>query len=281
MKKKLLFLILFSVLSIGTHFAFGQYCVPTTAIPYSADMPGVRQVVLNTIDRTSLDLENYPQNSYVNTGLSTILQKGETYTISINTSVDATIDPSMNIRVWIDYNQDFDLGDAGETVIGMDYVNAGTHTGTFTVPSTALGGPTRMRVTSKMTNIGGHSLPTPCDDPADPLGYHGEIEDYTVDIQGTTSIDPVNSDVKSWSINFIEGTTVKLDYELTGNARVSFTLYNLIGEKVFSIPAIEQVSGRHEIRNSSFNVSYTSQQVFIAVLEINGRISSKRKLLND
>ncbi|MEO8067226.1 MAG: GEVED domain-containing protein [Flavobacteriales bacterium] len=159
-----------------------QWCVPATAIPYAATMPGVTHVVCNTIDRTSTDIENYPYNSYVNTGLTTVLEQGATYPLSIGFTIDNTISPHMNLRVWVDLNHDGQLDDVGETLLSVDHLAGPVYTGQITIPPSAMTGPTRMRVTAKMCSHGGHTLPTPCDLPPDPFGYHGELEDYTVDI---------------------------------------------------------------------------------------------------
>lgn len=280
MKKTLHILKLALILSFVANFSSAQYCVPTTAIPYNANMPGIRLVQLNTIDRQSLDIENYPSNSYVNTGLSTTLEKGETYPISINTSVDATISPTMNIRVWIDYNQDFDLEDVGETVISVDHQYSGTYTGSFTVPLTALSGPTRMRVTSKMSDLGGHTLPTACDDPPDPYGYHGEIEDYTVEIMGTTDINSVHSSLNSWDVHLGNGM-ITLQYDLSKSAQVSFDLYNILGEKEFSVEPQQQKSGAHTFRDNFSVSNINSSGIFIAVFNIDGVAGSRKIILND
>jgi hypothetical protein len=74
-------------------------------------------------------------------------------------------------RIWIDYNQDGDFADAGEAVFsgsGRSIVS-----GSFTVPTSAASGNTRMRVSMK---YGGY--PPYCG-----TFYYGEVEDYTVDIQ--------------------------------------------------------------------------------------------------
>ena len=74
-------------------------------------------------------------------------------------------------KVWIDYNKDGDFGDTGEQV----YSGSGTSakTGSFTVPSTALTGNTRIRVVmrdnSTVPNCGTFT--------------YGEVEDYTANIQ--------------------------------------------------------------------------------------------------
>ncbi|MEO8588278.1 MAG: GEVED domain-containing protein, partial [Flavobacteriales bacterium] len=99
--------------------------------------------------------------------------------------------PDMNLRVWVDMNHDGQLDDIGETLLSVDHRSPSSYTGTISIPLTAMTGPTRLRVTAKMSNLGGHSLPTPCDFPADQLGYHGEMEDYDVTIVEATGINEV------------------------------------------------------------------------------------------
>lgn len=176
-----------------------QWCVPTTAIPYSANMPGITRVTVGSIDRISLDIENFPNNSYVHTGLSQTFEKEETYPISIQFTIDAGIADHMNLRVWIDLNQDGQLDDPGETLLSVDHV-VGAYSGVLAIPTTAMSGDTRMRVTAKMCSHGGHSLPTPCDNPPDPLQYHGEIEDYDVTIVEASAIGEHSGPVSSATV---------------------------------------------------------------------------------
>jgi hypothetical protein len=78
----------------------------------------------------------------------------------------------MYWRVWIDYNQNGVFTDAGEQVVSTTFNGAGNKTGTFTIPTTALLGTTRMRVSAK---YGAYS--TPCE-----TFTYGEVEDYTINI---------------------------------------------------------------------------------------------------
>lgn len=162
------------------------WCTPTGAGAYASTMPGITNFTLNTINRPSNDLEN-TTNNYTNTGMSTTLTAGSTYTVTMTYTIDATICPDMNLRVWIDYNRDGQLDDPGETAITSNNQTSLSYSGSFMVPTTAVNGTTHCRVTAKMTSNGGHTLPTPCNVPADPLGYHGELEDYTIIITGGVS----------------------------------------------------------------------------------------------
>ncbi len=152
-------------------------------VPYSTDQPGIFNFKLNTLNRTSLPVESMSA-VVVTTGDTTTLVRGQTYTVTINHTRDAITFPTVrnNIRVWIDYDHNYSFAGTGETVISSDLQTFGVYTNTFTVPSTAPLGYTRLRATAKMSSEGGHSFPTACDSPADPLGYHGEMEDYTVKI---------------------------------------------------------------------------------------------------
>jgi len=210
-----------------------QWCIPSTIIPYAPTMPGITHVVIGTIDRTSSDLENYPNNSYVNTGLSTDLEIGNTYSVSITHTIDGTICPDMNLRVWIDYNLDYSLEDAGETVISVNHHAPGTYSGTFTIPATAVPGITRMRITAKMSNIGGHTLPTPCDMPnPDPLGYHGETEDYSLNILTATGIQNAPSPYSTLSV-FPTVVTDHVTISIPSSEITTIKLTNALGDIVW------------------------------------------------
>ena len=210
-----------------------QWCTPETAIPYNANMPGITHFILNTIDRESTDLEDYPNNSFVNTGLSTTLLKGDQYSATITHTIDATICDDMNLRIWIDFNQDGDFMDIDETVLSEDHHEVGTFEDSFTIPLTALSGATKMRVTAKMSSNGGHILPTPCDIPADPFGYHGEFEDYDIIISSETGItdnNTVNTSIKLFpnpATNTFSVLTQNVNTQISG-----YTISNINGSVI-------------------------------------------------
>lgn len=196
MKKTRLLLIAF--LTLLTIHSQAQYCLLPGRTTYSAEQPGITNFKLNTIDRTSGSVEQpLTEGQITVSGDTTELALGKTYTVELTHTRDATFFPTArnNIRLWVDYNQNEDFTDNAETAISEDYQAYGTFTGTFTVPMDAKLGYTRLRATAKMSDDAGHTVPTPCDEPKDPLDYHGEMEDYVVKIvQFPTSINTASAD---------------------------------------------------------------------------------------
>ncbi len=211
-----------------------QYCLLPGRVPYDALQPGITNFKLNTINRSSGNVENMSKVIVV-TSDTTSLIVGQTYTVTMSHTRDSVIFPTTrnNIRVWIDYNKNSSFQDAGETVISSDLKPYGVFTGTFTVPATAPLGMTRLRATAKMSADAGHSLPTPCDTPvADPIGYHGEIEDYFVKIIAPpTSV----ADVAQGSNNatvYPNPTTgqITVSVERSGGESLSIELLDVTGK---------------------------------------------------
>ncbi len=106
------------------------------------------------------------------TGLTANVTAGSSYSISISPAFSGTIYQEY-FRVWIDFNQDGDFTDAGEEVFAAGPTSA-TVSGTITIPTSALNGNTRMRVSMKWSGA-----PTSCE-----TFSYGEVEDYTVNISG-------------------------------------------------------------------------------------------------
>ncbi|MCB0805356.1 MAG: PKD domain-containing protein [Bacteroidales bacterium] len=113
------------------------------------------------------------------TSLVANIQAGQSYPIDVEVTV--TGNWLQYAWVWIDWNKNCDFTDAGEAFsIGVTPGSTGTFvlSGTIIVPSGALSGPTRMRV-SERYNID----PGPCDQ-----STFGETEDYTVNVQSGTNV---------------------------------------------------------------------------------------------
>src|SRR5690606_6539993 len=107
-----------------------------------------------------------------------------TYQLTLKGNTDGNW--TNNFRVFFDWNQDGDFNDSGEThnagsifnSTGLDGVQAVTN---VTIPSTALPGPTRMRVKKIYGTV---SINNPC------LGDEfGQFEDYTINVTVCTPLD--------------------------------------------------------------------------------------------
>src|SRR5690606_7878043 len=100
--------------------------------------------------------------------------KGSSNTITITPEWSGSVYREA-YRVWIDYNQDGDFNDSGEQVYNRTRTNVSVVSGSFTVPTSAVNGATRMRVSMKY-----NASPTACEAFA-----YGEVEDYTVIISAS------------------------------------------------------------------------------------------------
>ncbi len=105
------------------------------------------------------------------TGVNIDLDIENTYPISITPLWTGTI-YDEGYAVWIDFNQDGDFDDTGEEVFTQAPSQDDPVSGNITIPTDALFGPTRMRVSMKYDGI-----PTSCES-----FNFGEVEDYTVNI---------------------------------------------------------------------------------------------------
>lgn len=140
-----------------------DYCTATHLYDYGY----INNVTVGTIDRNS----RWGTNGYADyTAQSTTMQVGTGYPITIGVENDHW---SHNVvAVWVDWNQDGDFEDAGESIYAVEA--ADPYSATITPPAHAFSGSTRMRVRLLYWKAA-----TPCG--AD--NYFGDVEDYTIIIQ--------------------------------------------------------------------------------------------------
>jgi len=279
MKKitKTIFLLLLAL--SGSITAYAQWCNVTTAIPYSTNMPGITNVTLNTINRNSLAIENYPNNSYVNTGVSTTLNAGEAYSFSITHTRDAVVFPTArnNIRVWIDYNHDFSFDDPGETAVSLDLQTYGTSTASFTVPTSVVVGTTRMRITAKMSADAGHTPPTSCDSPADPLGYHGEIEDYDVILSSSVGVNELTASLNKFILSPNPASTdLTVNYGVEKTSEISFIIYDVLGKRIYMAGPVTKPAGAHKLSLKLRDLNITGGGVYFLEMNLDNKKSVQR-----
>lgn len=166
-----------------------QYCMPT--FQYGADSNMISNVTFGTINNSS-PVQSGNAQIYENfTAISTDLQSGNSYPISVK-GPSSTF-PS-DVVVYIDFNQNGNFDDAGESFyIGRleaaNPANAFTINNTIAIPANAANGSTRMRVL-KNTNVQAYSNPAAANSissACDTSLRAGQTEDYTVNIIGNTA----------------------------------------------------------------------------------------------
>ena len=165
-----------SLLTSQGGVAPGSTTPPPTTVTYCASKGTsvayeyISLVQLGSINRTSGADGGY----YNGTALSTSVAAGSSQTISYQTGFTGS-GYAEYFRIYADWNQNGTF-DAGETLVSSTNtaVVTGVRSATFTVPTTAKSGNTRLRVVmsdnSATTSCGSYS--------------YGETEDYTISITG-------------------------------------------------------------------------------------------------
>ncbi|WP_304156074.1 GEVED domain-containing protein [Mesonia mobilis] len=176
----------------------------------------VNDEYISRVQLGSIDNSSGAGNGYSDfTNLSTSLSKNVSSAISITPTWTGT-QYNEAYSVWIDYNQDGDFNDAGEQVFTRSATQNSPVSGSFIVPSSALEGATRMRVSMKYNGI-----PTACES----FSY-GEVEDYTVTISGSTADTEAPSAPTNLSANNVTETTVDLSWNASSD-NVGVTGYDV------------------------------------------------------
>ncbi len=175
-------------------------------------------VKLNSINRTSGNDGGYKDN----TNLSTNVAYGSN---SIQYSAGFASGSYREYwKVWIDYNRNGTF-DSNELVVNRNSTSSGTLTSLFTVPTSALPGLTRMRVSMKY-----NASQTACETFA-----YGEVEDYTVNI-GTNpiqGIDGGNNSLSNAEMTLYPNPAKQtLNISLIDATGKDYVIYNLVGQVV-------------------------------------------------
>ncbi|MBN4062355.1 SprB repeat-containing protein, partial [Bacteroidales bacterium AH-315-I05] len=180
----------------------GQYCTP---VPTFGTNEGdyINDVMLGLINNTNTGVQGGPSyNDF--TSMSTTLQQSSNYVFTVSGASNSGNDASF--AVWIDYNQDNDFSGPGEKLGEITTSTSSLpQTISFTVPSSAIVGTTRLRVRL----VRGDTLLNACTDYS-----YGETEDYAVVIDtlsctslamSVSSADPSCGDTDGWAAVSVSG----------------------------------------------------------------------------
>jgi hypothetical protein len=177
MKKITLLTLMLCISSLAFAQFPAPYCGP---LEYNTNVEPITLVSIAEINNvTDATVDGSPAHEDFTT-LTANLTLGEAYDITFEGNTAGGFDNSYT--VFIDFNQNDILDDAGEFFVFEDVINGSTgtdgmsYTGSITVPVDALEGDTRMRV-KKIYNSA--SIMDPC--VGGGVGY-GQAEDYTVNI---------------------------------------------------------------------------------------------------
>lgn len=152
-------------------------CTSIASTVYETSTTSVQFNTINNISAKPSGYSNY-------TNISTNVNRNSAYNINVKVNTDG--DFTTATKVWIDWNQNCSFNDAGEEYNLGDATNVtnGTTTNSpfsIAVPVAASLGNTIMRVSTKYKDDG---LPTSCEN-----GFDGEVEDYTLNVMPTLSIE--------------------------------------------------------------------------------------------
>jgi len=213
----------------------------------------IGKVVFGTISNTSTGAAGYENF----TTLSTSVNKGSAYTITITPTWTGTV-YSEGYAVFIDYNQDGDFSDSGETVWTKAASKTTPVSGTFTIPATAVSGTTRMRVSLKY-----NAIPTACE-----AFSYGQVEDYTINIASTAKFaTPETAAVSTVDFslypNPVKGTVLNI---ANLSADSTFRIVNMIGQEI----------SKGKVENESVNVATLAAGTYlIEVSNANGSTAKR------
>mgnify|MGYP002338691422 CR=1 FL=1 len=169
------------------------------------------------------------------TNLSTDLSPGSNVTIYVSAGFNSS-SYTEYWHVWIDFNRNGEF-ESNEEVVSGSSSSADRLQASFDIPTNAILGETRMRVTMKY-----NSAASPCES----FNY-GEVEDYTVNITENASsfaIRNITSDIKLNEVNTETGISVypnpakdilTLDIK-EGKRNTTVSIYNTEGSLVKTVP---------------------------------------------
>ncbi len=149
----------------------GGYCGASGGCSSAPGSLNIDSVEVGDISNTGTGCSGYTDY----TSMSTTMEIGQDYPITVVNG--DPYDQDDQCGLWVDWNQDEDFSDAGETIALTGDEDNIIFTGTITPPEGAVLGDTRMRVRIRWAGTLG-----PCG-----TTDWGEVEDYTINVTGPAS----------------------------------------------------------------------------------------------
>lgn len=237
-----------NIVNVTTQSSSVAYC---TSQGNTSSYEWIDYVKLNNLTNSSGNDGGYKDN----TNLSANLPYGSN-TIQISAGFSGS---SYNEywKIWIDYNQNGTF-DSNELVVSGSSRSSAILSATFSVPTSALSGATRMRVSMKY-----NSAQTACE-----TFSYGEVEDYTVIVgsgvapQGITDGSTLTVASMNLYPNPVKHT---LNIELLDATGKDYVIYNIMGQAVGKGSFTESV-----------DVSVLQSGVYMIEIETDGEKLMKR-----
>lgn len=204
----------------------------------------IGRVQFGTINNASTGTAGYENF----TSISTNIVRGTSNTITITPTWTGTV-YSEGYAVFIDYNNDGDFTDSGETVFTRTATTATPVSRSFTIPSTTTLGAKRMRVSMKYNGV-----PTSCE-----TFSYGQVEDYTINVTSTArEVETTTPLTFSLYPNPVKGDVLNIsDFE----GEASFRIFSALGQEL----------GNGKVENNVINVGNLATGTYmIEVTTANG-----------
>ncbi|MEM1323065.1 MAG: LamG-like jellyroll fold domain-containing protein [Bacteroidota bacterium] len=204
-------------------------CSPTTTTPHSTAGIGIEAITIG-------DLVTSSGNSYEDGGY--LDRSCRNFTVDPNTTVSISVANGSsnpeNVRIYVDYDNDGVMTDAGESVFYS--TNATTHSGSFTIPEypTVTGTPIRVRILSDFVNF---EITSPCQDMV-----YGQVEDFSMTIN---PLDPT----------IIASITELNDFTTSTDAASSSQSFTVSGDELKDDVSLNVSGSAYELSTDDTNFS--------------------------
>ncbi len=169
------------------------------------DEEHIGAVMIHTLSNSTPEIPDAGYTDFTGSGITTTLETFGTYDVTLTPTFPGQAFPEY-WKIWIDYNQDGAFDEITELAFDSEGTSNEVVMGTITVPSDAMSGFTRLRVSMKW-----NATITSCE-----MFDFGETEDYCITIEeGTPTCDVVPSFLTASSIT---ETSATLNWGSVANA---------------------------------------------------------------